>query len=134
MNFKKNDAVMFTSIAKFANGDKIPAKYFDTILYVTNVKENGDILVATQKDAKAFGIVKEEALFHIVNGVNPNFNSYTIRTIGEAVAYTKPDGKMIKTANIPAERYFTIIDEKDGYGCLKSGLGWIALDTVSKLD
>lgn len=134
MNFNKNDAVMLASTAKFANEEKIPAKYFDTILYVTNVKENGDILVATQKNAKAFGIVKKEALFHVVNGINPNFNAYTIKTIINSVAYDRPDGKIIKTANIPAERYFTIIDEKDGYGCMKSGLGWIALDTVSKLD
>ena len=55
---------------------------------------------------------------------------YLVRTKAGAQIYDKPRGKAVKACPVGI---FTITEEQDGYGKLKSGAGWVKLSDAQKM-
>jgi hypothetical protein len=52
---------------------------------------------------------------------------YTIKITGDTDVYSAPATMTLKNG------IFTIVEEKNGYGKLKSGAGWVKLSNVKKV-
>lgn len=59
-----------------------------------------------------------------------DFKPYTIYLVKGIIYYGNPDGK-VERGKIVVPTNYTIIEEKNGYGKLKSGVGWIKLSDGS---
>lgn len=64
----------------------------------------------------------------IVQDATKNTTPYTVNVTKEVDIYSAPAVSQVKTKGV-----YTIVEEKNGYGKLKSGAGWIKLSDVKKL-
>ena len=65
----------------------------------------------------------------------PNFNgAYRVRIIPTKLnVRSQPDANSTITTVVRSNEVYTIVDERGGWGKLKSGAGWINLSYASKL-
>ena len=63
----------------------------------------------------------------------PRVVPYLIRLKESRMIRSGPGDQYLKTGRETGAGVFTIIEEKDGYGKLKSGLGWVSLPYAEKL-
>jgi hypothetical protein len=62
--------------------------------------------------------------------VPPTKLPYMVRTKAGMKIYAAPNGKAVKACPVGI---YTIMEERNGYGRLKSGAGWIKLADVQKM-
>jgi hypothetical protein len=136
---QKGDAVKLVAGAKYTNGASIPSWLFRYKLYVREV--NGDaIVISTQKTGAITGVVKSKYLTDYDNkpaatpSKDPAFKSYIVRVTADVLNIRKGAGTGYKiVGQIRKHDLYTIIDEKNGWGKLKSGAGWISLKYTKKI-
>jgi hypothetical protein len=136
---KKGDAVKLVAGAKYTNGTSIPSWLFRYKLYVREV--NGDkIVISTQKTGAVTGVVKSKYLTDYDNkpaatpSKDPAFKSYIVKVTADVLNIRKGAGTGYKiVGQIRKHGLYTIIDEKNGWGKLKSGAGWISLKYTKKI-
>ena len=81
---------------------------------------------AVQAKMKQGGTVTPSNTSNAVSGQNSA--SYRVNVTNTVDVYSAPAVSQIKTKGV-----YTIVEEKNGYGKLKSGVGWIKLADVKKL-
>ena len=131
--FKVNDKVRLLTGAIYLNNEKeIPASLLNTKLYVREAKPNSAV-IARAKTGPVLGEVSNENLV-IVEGNIANIETYFVQvpTTNLPVYYSpnKTSG-VIKRLNRFA--LLTIVDEKNGFGKIKVGSGWVELSKVTRL-
>ena len=133
MNFKVNDAVQLIAGAIYLNNNKeVPNTLLNTKLYVRDVKENGCV-IARAKTGAVLGEVAFDYL-KLVEGNVAHIEPFVIQT---TVANIPVYHSASKTSGIVRRlnrfAMMTIVDEKNGFGKLKVGAGWIELEKVVRL-
>lgn len=95
--FKINDTVKLTETATYVSGTAIPQWIKNSLLYVIDINENGDILFSTQKNGPTVGVVKEASLIK----TNAPKTDPKELSIGDVV-YLTPDAKFTNGKSIQA--------------------------------
>lgn len=146
--FKIGDAVQLTLEAVYASGQRIPKWMYTSKLYVRKIENNGDIAVSTRNVGAITGVVKNGSLekytgkFAIQKSAaivkqqetEPTFESYVVAITEPETNVRKGPGNGYKiTDTLKRHRMFTIVEEKNGWGKLKIGTGWINLNHTKKL-
>ena len=126
---KVGDEIKLVSGATYADGKKIPSWLFGSKLYLRQIYANGNYVVSTLKSGAVTGVVKPSA----VVAYNSGFKPYTV-IIDTAVLNVRAGaGTNYKiTTKVKKNEIFTIVSEKNGWGELKSGAGWISLNYTKK--
>lgn len=136
--FAVGDVVKLTSDAKYASGQKIPDWLKKSKLYIREIKSNGNYTISTQKTGAITGVVPPSAIVPYTVAtpatVKPTFIPYLIKVTASTLNVRAGAGTSYKvTTTIEKNGIYTIIDEKNGWGKLKSGAGWISLKYTKKV-
>lgn len=140
-DFNIGDEVSLAKGAKWSNGIKIPDWLYAKKLFVRKINTNGTITISTLKTGAVTGIVKPEDLVLIsstatapVTVTKPsNFKPYLIIVTANSLNVRNGAGTQYKAnSSVKKGQVFTIVDEKNGWGRLKSGAGWICLKDYTK--
>ena len=144
--FKVGDAVQLTADAVYTSGKTIPAWVFRNKLYVREIYNNGDIVFSTVLKGAVTGVTKPQYLTtytgkfatpgsnNSASNSTPRFEPYLVRIDTDVLNVRAGAGTGYKI-NTQVKRHgiYTIVDEKNGWGKLKSGAGWISLDYTKKI-
>lgn len=138
---KIGDCVRLTPNATYANGNAIPDAYFAKDLYVVGMSPKGNAMIATGKLRKHFGlvpfdkleIVSQEELAAATAPV-PEIEPYLVKVLNSGAEVKAGAGNKYKTVTTyNKSSVYTIIAERNEYGKLKNGDGWISLQDVARL-
>lgn len=128
--------VMLTNDAVFTNGKSIASWMFGKKLYVRRI--SGDnITISTVKAGAISGIVDKKYLKKYDSELvaAPGFDPYVIAVTGDVVNVRAGAGTQYKVnTQVKENQLYTIIDEKDGWGKMKNGFGWISLEFTRKIE
>lgn len=140
-DFKVGDQVRFINGAIWTTGTKVPAWMTAKPVYVRSINANGTIVVSTLKTGAVSGAIKpayleliETESDTVAQVTKPsNFKSYLIIVTANSLNVRKGAGNQYSiNTTVKKGQVYTIIDERNGWGKLKSGAGWIYLDGYTK--
>lgn len=131
--FNRGDSVQLLKDAQFVNGNKVPAGFIGQELCVKDIKNNGYIL-SKGMDMPAIGVAIPEAYVTIYENVFlAQIDPYYI-SLNEDVAvhlFPENNAQIIKIA--PKMSLFKIVNEKNGWGKIEVGNGWVKIDETAML-
>ena len=134
VKFEEGMEVALLSGAVFTNGKSVASWMFNKKLYVRKV--NGDnITISTVKSGAVSGIVDKKWLKVWDNALvaAPGFDEYVVTITADVLNVRAGAGTNYKiNAQVKRHQKYTIIDEKDGWGKMKNGTGWISLEYAQK--
>ena len=131
--FNRGDAVQIIANAQYVNNKLVSKTYFDTKLIVQSVEKNGYVLARSLQSppigvaVKLDHVVEYNEIF--VAEIDPYYIS--LNKDVEIKAAASKESKTLKIA--PKMSLFKIVNEKDGWGKLEVGAGWINLSEVDRL-
>lgn len=134
--FVVGDKVQLLSGAKYTSGQSIPVWVIKSELYVRGIRDNGDIIISTQKTGAITGTVNYKYLtkYEKETPASPSFVPYLVQITTDVLNVRSGAGTNYKIVTKVKERQiFTIVNEKNGWGKLKSGIGWISLKYTKKI-
>lgn len=132
------DIITLKPGSTYWNGDKITDWIFKSTLYYRGKNNNG-VIFSTLKTGAITGVVKESAIneLSVSYGTNSGGNNkfpYKVKVTADALNYRKGPGTNYGiNGAITDKGVYTIVEEKDGWGKLKSGAGWISLKYTSRV-
>lgn len=132
-NFKIGDAVQVIAGAIYLNNNKeVPNSLLTTKLFIREVKSDSCV-IGRAKTGPVLGEVAVENL-KILEGNIANIEPYFVQvpTQGLPAYYSANKNSGIVT-RFNRFALVTIVDEKNGFGKVKMGSGWIELEKVTKL-
>lgn len=135
--FKVGDEVKLVSGATYTSGKSIASWVFNSKLYVREI--NGDnIVISTVKTGAVTGTVHKKYL--VAYNANTNaaagseFKSYAVKVTASELNIRKGPGTSYDIVGcIKDKGTYTIVEENNGWGKLKSGAGWISLKYTEKV-
>jgi hypothetical protein len=136
---KLKDAVYLKPDATYASGAPIPKWLFGTKLYVREIRSNNTIVVSTVQSGPITGVVKIFAVDKcedesVVATPSQTIKPYLVKVIADVLnVRSGPSTSYRTTTQVKKNQIYTIIGEKNGWGKLKSGAGWISLDYTKKI-
>ncbi len=140
VEFKVGDEVKLIAGATYASGMEIPSWVFRYKLYVREIRKNGSIVISTLKSGAVTGVVESKYLEKYAaapsggSNVSPKFVPYLARVTADVLNVRANAGTRYKiNTQVRKNEVYTIVDEKDGWGKLKSGAGWISLQYTVKI-
>lgn len=133
-DIKKGDLVKIASDATYYdNGKNVPKWVKAKKWYVAEVdgdravidkSDDGENAIASPINVKFLTVVKEEKV---------EFKPYQVRVTAAALNVRKGAGTNYDVADVIRDKgIYTIVEENNGWGKLKSGAGWINLDYTTK--
>lgn len=131
--FKINDTVQVLAGAIYLNNNKeVPESLLNTKLYVREAKAESAV-IARAKAGPVLGEVSNDNLV-IVEGNVANIETYIIQVpTANLPVYYSPNKNSGIVKRLKRFALITIVDEKNGFGKIKVGSGWIELAKVNKL-
>ena len=138
-SYKIGDEVSLISGAKYSNGASIPNWVIKMKMYVREIRKNGEIVISTQKTGAITGTVKSNQLKpYTATSSTSNkvstFVPYIVRVNTDVLNIRSGAGTNYKiNGQVKKYELYTIVDEKNGWGKLKSGAGWISLQYTKKV-
>ena len=137
-SFKIGDEVSLISNAKYSNGGNIPDWVKKSKLYVREIRKNDEIIISTLKTGAITGAVKSSDLILYSNLNTSNtistFVPYIVMVTTDMLNVRNGAGTNYKiNTQIKKNELYTIVAEKNGWGKLKSGAGWISLQYTTKV-
>lgn len=128
-DFAIGDEVKLSSDAKYTNGSSVPKWVINSKLYVRELRGD-DVVFSTLKTGAVTGVVNKKYF----SNVDKPFVSYKVKVTTDALNIRSGAGSAYSiTGVIKNKGVYTIIDEKNGWGKLKSGAGWISLEYTQKV-
>lgn len=138
------DEVEIISGATFTSGKIIPEELIGIKLYVRRIENDNNIVVGTKPYGAILGAVKSNFLVPYVEKEVPEveevevkrrgFDEYLIRVAVPGLNVRSGPGTGYKIKEqITKNQVFSISNEKNGWGYLKTGAGWIDLRYVRKI-
>lgn len=134
------DEVKLLPGAKYTSGKSIPSWVFKAKLYLREIRNSGNYAVSTQKTGALTGVVEPKFVvpydFKIEDiKKEPTFVSYLVKIDSNKLnVRLEPNSTSKVVTQVTKGNIYTIIDEKDGWGKLKSGLGWISLSYTTPFE
>jgi uncharacterized protein YgiM (DUF1202 family) len=137
-NFNKGDAVKLIAGATYTSGVTIPSWVFRSKLYVREIRKNGDIVISTLKTGAVTGVVASKYLAPYATETPapqvPTFTPYLVRITADVLNVRAGAGTGYKiNTQVKKNEIYTIVAEKNNWGKLKSGAGWISLQYTKKV-
>lgn len=138
---KIGDAIKLLPGAVYTSGKAIPTWVFKTKLYLREIRfTTGSYVFSTQKTGAVTGVVDPKyvvAYDTVITGTNSGnvaFTPYLVRVTADVLnVRQKPSTTAPITTQVTKGGIFTIVDENNKWGKLKSGAGWIHLDYTKKV-
>ena len=130
--FKQGDEVKLRAGATYFNKKSIPNWVFKSKLYVRSAVNpiTGEVSVSTLKSGAITGVVH-------INDLEPyktQFEQYQVKITASILNVRSGPGTQYSVnAVVKKGQSFTIIDQQNNWGYLKSKAGWICLDYAKKL-
>lgn len=126
------DEVNLVSGATYSSGASIPSWLFSSALYVREL-QGDNIVISTQKTGSITGVVNKKYLTKTTS-----FKSYMVKITTDALNIRSGVGTNHAIVDVIKDGgVYTIIDESNGWGLLKSYSknrnGWICLDYTEKI-
>jgi hypothetical protein len=137
-NFKVGDKVKLLTGSVWSTGERVPLWVYPKTLYVRNIRKNGIIAVSIVETGDITGTVKPDRLVsldknNVIQNTNSNFKPYLVIITASTLNVRNGAGTSYKiNTTIKKGQVYTIVDEKNGWGKLKSGAGWIYLDGYTR--
>lgn len=125
---KLYDTIKLKDNAVWTNKKKIPNWVKNSTLYVRKIKANGQIGISIFKSGLITGYIEKDQIDFPEVKVN-----YVVRILEVLNVREKPDGVSPVKTVLSKNSAYTIIAEKNGFGKLKSGIGWINLTYTKRL-
>lgn len=135
MVLNNGDTVQLLPGAQYSNGSKIKDWVFNTKLYVRGIKGD-EVTISNLKNGLTLGTVSMDFLVPYSEEPATAVNMIDAYPIIALKSTDIKNGAGVNYRNIrKAKKYdlFTIIAEKEGWGKLQVGPGWIDLNEVKKL-
>ena len=131
--FKINDTVQVLAGAIYLNNNKeVPESLLNTKLYVREAKAESAV-IARAKTGPVLGEVSNDNLV-IVEGNVANIETYFVQVpTANLPVYYSPNKTSGIVKRLNRFALITIVDEKNGFGKIKVGSGWIELAKVNRL-
>ena len=126
---KVGDVIKLVPGAKYTTGKVIPNWVMKSKLYLRGFSGN-NIIFSTLKSGAITGMTHKD------NVISDSFKAYTVKLKASANAVNIRAGAGIlykKKGVIDKRVEFTIVEEKNGWGRLKSGEGWVSLKYFDKV-
>lgn len=117
-------------VGRYENGIKIAYSHRTNPLFIIKETENTYILSA-ELDGEPLGELNKDKVVFENNAVN--IEAYIIQLIEDMPLYLSANANSAVINTVKKFSLFTIIDEKDGFGKIKKGAGWLDLSKVKKL-
>ena len=134
VEYKEGDVIKLKAGATYWNGKPIPAWVFNKTLYYRG-KNNEGIIFSTLQTGAITGVIKESSIQGMADAtpVTPAFQPYMVKVTADALNIRKGPGTENGIVGCIKDRgTYTIVEEKNGWGRLKSGAGWISLSYTKK--
>ncbi len=134
---KPGDAVSFVENAVRTNGMKLPTWLLSSKAYIKEIYTDQTVSISVKIDGPTKAIVNFDQIIPYKEKEQDSsldFTPYIVRINTDVLNVRNGAGTNYKI-NTQVRRYemYTIVDEKDGWGKLKSGAGWILLDYAVKI-
>lgn len=130
-DFKLGEQVQLLPDAKYTSGKSIPSWVFKSKLYVRKISGNS-IVISTLKSGAVTGTVHAKYLVSLEQ--KPAFKAYKVKVTVDVLNIRTGASTSYKVKGQIKDRgTYTIVEEKNGFGKLKSGAGWIYLDYTKKV-
>lgn len=127
-SFKVGDVVKLVSGAKYTSGKSVPTWVINSKLYVRQIKSNGDIVVSLLKVGPITGTVASKYVTTYSNVL------YQVQVTADALNIRAGAGANYKIKGVIKDKgVYGITAEKNGWGKLASGAGWISLAYTKKV-
>jgi hypothetical protein len=137
--FSVGEKVTIVPGAKWSTGAAVPTWLLSKQLYIREIYKNGILVLSTVQTGPYTGTIKPQyvkkvGLNNSTNKPASNFKSYLVIVTANSLNVRNGAGTQYKVnTTIKKGQVYTIIDEKNGWGKLKSGAGWIDLSYTKKL-
>lgn len=130
--FEVGDAVSVKENGVWTSGKTISPWVFATKMYVRKITGNNIQISSNQVGAITGTIDKKYLVPYGANTVT--FKSYLVRITASTLNVRAGAGTSFKiNTTVRKGGVYTIVEEKNGWGKLKSGAGWISLSYTEKL-
>ena len=132
------DVITLKDGSTYYDGTSIPSWIFESTLYYRGMNSNG-VIFSTQETGDITGVVEESAINELNNNSSINNEAdnefpYKVKVTADALNYRSgPSANYDINGTIIDNGVYTIVEEEDGWGKLKSGAGWINLSYTSRL-
>lgn len=128
-SFKVGDEVKLSSGAKYTNGKAVPNWVIDSKLYVRELRGD-DVVFSTLKTGAITGVVNKQYF----KKFDAEFISYKVKVTANALNVRSGPGTDYAIKSVIRDKgIYTITAEKNGFGKLASGQGWISLAYTKKV-
>ena len=134
--FELGAEVKIAEGAVWNNGKAVPSWVIKSKLYVRGYKSDTIVTVSTLRTGAVTGSldVKYVSKYEKAVAAAPSFKPYIVRITASALNVRAGAGTKYKVNTVVKKNeLYTIVDEKDGWGKLKSGAGWISLNYTAKV-
>ena len=132
-NLKVGDEVKLIPGAIYTSGRTIPNWVFETKLYLREIRPNGNCIISTKPTGPITGMVKIANLTPY-NLTKPVFEPYLVRITADILNVRSGAGTNYRiNCQVKQKSVYTIVEEKNGWGKLKSGAGWISLKYTERV-
>lgn len=129
--FAVGDEVKLVSGATYVSGLSIPNWLFSCKLYVREV-QGDNIVISTLSSGAVTGVVNKKYL--TTYAAASKFEPYKVKVTVDALNVRAGAGINYRVNTVIRNQgVYTIVEEKNGFGKLKSGAGWISLSYTTKI-
>ena len=134
------DATRLVEGAKYVNGQSIPTWVISSTVYVREIRADGNIVFSTLNTGAVTGVAEPKYFQGAVANTSSSTNStpvafepYVVSVDTDVLNVRKGPGTnyaVVMTINRGGA--YTIIEEKNGFGRLRSNVGWVCLEYTKK--
>ena len=127
------DEIRLVDGAKYHTGVSVPNWVINSKLYVREI-DGDEVIISTLKTGAITGRVNKKYIKGQSSAPAATFAPYTVKVTIGALNIRDGAGDTYKINGVIRDYgVYTIVDEKNGYGKLRSGAGWIYLDYTKKV-
>lgn len=129
--YSVGDVIQLVDNATYYNGKPISTAILKSTLYYRGKNKNG-IIFSTLKSGAITGVVKESMIK--TTTTQAAAAEYIVQVTATSLNVRKGPGVSYKvTGSVKKNSKYTIVETKDGWGRLKSNLGWINLSYTKRV-
>ena len=131
---KVGDVIKLVDGATYTSGAAIPSWVFGKTLYAREIQGDNVVFSTLQTGAVTGVVNKKYIVGNVEDEKKEEFKPYVVRVTVDVLNIRAGAGTSYAIKGTITDRgAYTIVEEKNGYGKLKSGAGWIYLDYTQKV-
>lgn len=130
--FEIGDKVKLTPDAVWASGKSVPSWVKKSIMYVREIRRNGNVLISTKIDGAITGTIEPKYLVEYVEPKKPTPNTYKVKvTVGKLNIRAGKGTKYTIVGTAKKGATFEILEKSGSWG--RTSKGWIYLPYTKKV-